>query len=202
MFAYTRHIFVYFISYYKILLLYVKSLLGQRKTGNSFTRTNCHRGLDMFCLSGPARQRFDLTFKNSSPTFHEVCVNFYGFCSPTCSKIVTLFRQERTLVAATERAAAATAAAAASGAVATEVAPVTPRVALQVATKHRQARPSPMPGRVRHQHLRHTRRPKSAKFASPEVTMTRRIAHWCGLALIANPPTSKWSSTPCQSLGR
>ncbi len=78
MFAYTHHIFVYLISHYKILLLYVKSLLGPKKTGNFFTRTNNHRGLEMFCLSGPARQRFDLTFKKSSPTFHEVHVNVYG----------------------------------------------------------------------------------------------------------------------------
>ena len=39
---------------------------------------NCHRGLEMFCLSGPARQRFDLTYKSSSSTFHEVPVDFYG----------------------------------------------------------------------------------------------------------------------------
>ena len=30
MFAYTHHIFAFFISYYRILLLYVKSLLGPR----------------------------------------------------------------------------------------------------------------------------------------------------------------------------
>ena len=98
MFAYTHHIFVYFISYYKILLLYVKSLLGPRKTGNSFTRTNCHRGLEMFCLSGPARQRFDLTFKNSSRTFHEVRGNFYSFRSPSRSKIIILLQQDRGLL--------------------------------------------------------------------------------------------------------
>ena len=40
---------------------------------------NGPRGLEIFGLSGPARQRFDLTFKNSSSTFHEVHLNFYGF---------------------------------------------------------------------------------------------------------------------------
>ena len=54
-------------------------LAPQEKRGNFFTRNNCHRGLEIFCLSGPARQRFDLTFKNSSSTFHEVHVNFCGF---------------------------------------------------------------------------------------------------------------------------
>ena len=68
----------------------------EEKQRNSFTWTKGRRGLEIFCLSGPARQRFDLTF-NSSPTFHEVCVNFYGFCSPSCSKIITLLRQALTL---------------------------------------------------------------------------------------------------------
>jgi hypothetical protein len=54
----------------------------------------------MFCLSGPARQRFDLTFKNSSPTFHEVHVNVYGFLPPSFEIIIILFQQERSLYAA------------------------------------------------------------------------------------------------------
>ncbi len=96
MFAYTHHIFVYVMSHYKILLLllllYVTSMLGPPgKTGKLFTRNNRHRGLEMVCLSGPARQRFDLTFKNSNLTFHEVHVNFYGFVSPSFGLHIILF---------------------------------------------------------------------------------------------------------------
>ena len=73
-------------------------LAPQQKRGNLFTRNNCHRGLEIFCLSGPARQRFDLTFKNSSRTFHEVHVNFYGFCSPSFGLHIILLLQELTLM--------------------------------------------------------------------------------------------------------
>ena len=85
------------VRYYYYML--APCLDPEEKQRNSFTWTKCRRGLEIFCLSGPARQRFDLTFKNSSPTFHEVCVNFYVFCSPSFSKIITLFQQERSLKA-------------------------------------------------------------------------------------------------------
>ena len=78
--------------------------LDRGKQRNSFTRTNCHRGLEIFCLSGPARQRFDLTFKNSSRTFHEVHVNFYGFLPPSFEMIIILLQQERGLILTSEEA--------------------------------------------------------------------------------------------------
>ncbi len=81
--AYTHHIFYFMIL---LLLLYVKSLLGPEEPG-------FFHGLN----PGPARQRFDLTFKNSSRTFHEAHVNFYCFVPPSFEMIIILLRQERGL---------------------------------------------------------------------------------------------------------
>ena len=89
-FSYMLFLIVRYYYYYML----PPCLAPEEKQRNPFTRNNCHRGLDMFCLSGPARQRFDLTFKNSSPTFHEVHVNFYGFVSPSFGLHIILLLQE------------------------------------------------------------------------------------------------------------
>ena len=68
------------IRYYYYML--PPCLAPEEKQRNPFTMNNCHRGLEIFCVSGPARQRFDLTFKNSRSTFHEVHFSFYGFSHP------------------------------------------------------------------------------------------------------------------------